>query len=53
VVNLLFKGHRTLLDIAVGDSVLQAYTDPDTGRSLSGSPLWLGWDAGSLTLLAD
>ncbi|PZR90042.1 MAG: hypothetical protein DI537_19580 [Stutzerimonas stutzeri] len=53
VVNRLFKGHRMLLDVAVGDAVIQAYTDTDRGRDLSEGPVWLGWNASSLTLLAD
>lgn len=53
VVNRLFKGHRMLLDVAVGDTVLQAYTDTDRGLELADGPVWLGWNANSLTLLAD
>ena len=53
VVNRLFKGHRMLLDVAVGDTVVQAYTDTDRGRELGDGPVWLGWNAASLTLLAD
>lgn len=53
VVNRLFKGHRMLLDVAVGDTVVQAYTDTDRGRDLADGPVWLGWNASSLTLLAD
>lgn len=53
VVNRLFKGHRMLLDVAVGSDVIQAYTDTDRGRELADGPVWLGWNASSLTLLAD
>lgn len=51
VVNRLFKGHRMLLDVAVGNTVIQAYTDTD--RVIADGPVWLGWNASSLTLLAD
>jgi spermidine/putrescine transport system ATP-binding protein len=53
VVNRLFKGPRMLLDVAVGDTVIQAYTDTDRGRELAEGPVWIGWNAASLTLLAD
>lgn len=53
VVNRLFKGHRMLLDVAVGNAVIQAYTDTDRGRAIADGPVWLGWNANSLTLLAD
>jgi spermidine/putrescine transport system ATP-binding protein len=53
VVNRLFKGPRMLLDVAVGDMMIQAYTDTDRGRELAEGPVWLGWNAASLTLLAD
>ncbi|PJF09210.1 ABC transporter ATP-binding protein [Pseudorhodobacter sp. MZDSW-24AT] len=53
VVSRLFKGHRMLLDVAVGDQVIQAYTDTDRGRDLADGKVWLGWNAANLTLLAD
>ncbi len=49
----LFKGHRMLIDVAVGDSMIQAYTDTEQGRELADGPVWLGWNASSLTLLHD
>lgn len=53
IANRLFKGSRILLDVAVGDAVLQAYADTGPGSDLAEGPVWLGWDADSLTLLAD
>lgn len=42
-----------LLDVAVGNTVIQAYTDTDRGRAIADGPVWLSWNASSLTLLAD
>lgn len=53
VVNRLFKGPRMLLDVTVVDTIIQAYTDTDRGRDLAEGPVWVGWNAASLTLLAD
>ncbi|MCT7374585.1 ABC transporter ATP-binding protein [Chelativorans salis] len=56
IVNKLFKGSRTALDIRVGerdDAVIKAYLDAREADSLPPEQLWIDWDADRLSVLRD
>lgn len=53
VVNRLFRGHRVPLDVAVDNTVIQAYTDINRCILTADGPVWLGWNASSQTLVAE
>ncbi|UUP18345.1 ABC transporter ATP-binding protein [Nitratireductor thuwali] len=56
IVNKLFKGSRTALDIRVGerdDAVIRAYLDAREADSLPPDQLWIDWDADRLSVLRD
>ena len=55
VVNRLFKGSRTSVDIRVGDTgegaLLKAYLDPGEASRIRDDRLWVNWDASHLSIL--
>jgi spermidine/putrescine transport system ATP-binding protein len=54
IVNRLFKGSRTSVDIRVGGgegALLKAYLDPEDARRIRGDRLWVSWDARHLSVL--
>ena len=55
VVNRLFKGSRTSVDIRVGDTgegaLLKAYLDPGQAGRIRDDRLWVNWDASHLSIL--
>ncbi len=56
VVGKTFLGSRMAMEIAVGDAgeaMLKAYVDAETGQSVGTEPIWIGWDAESMAVLAD
>ena len=56
VVNRLFKGNRTLVDIRVGEEqggVITAHLDPAEAAGLADDRVWISWDRNRLSLLMD
>jgi spermidine/putrescine transport system ATP-binding protein len=54
IVKRVFKGSRTVLDIAVGDGAfVRAVVTGDAVDHLSPERLWIDWEPDSLTLLRD
>ncbi|MDH3658825.1 MAG: ABC transporter ATP-binding protein [Alphaproteobacteria bacterium] len=54
LVKRVFKGSRTVLDIAVGESaVIRAFDATDVAERINPGRLWLSWEPESLALLRD
>ncbi|MGZ2260237.1 ABC transporter ATP-binding protein [Roseobacter sp. A03A-229] len=56
VIGKTFLGSRMTMEVAVGDDdpvVLKAYVDAETGQSVGTEPIWVGWEADSMAVLAD
>ncbi|MCR4267198.1 ABC transporter ATP-binding protein [Nitratireductor sp. ZSWI3] len=56
VVNKLFKGSRTSLDIRIGegrDTLIRAYMDAGNAASIDDDQLWISWEADRLAVLRD
>jgi spermidine/putrescine transport system ATP-binding protein len=54
IVNRLFKGSRTSVDIRVGGgegALLKAYLDPEDAGRVRDDRLWVSWDARHLSVL--
>ena len=53
IVNRLFKGSRTSVDIRVGGegALLKAYLDPEDAGRIQDDRLWVSWDALHLSVL--
>jgi spermidine/putrescine transport system ATP-binding protein len=54
IVNRLFKGSRTSVDIRVGGgegALLKAYLDPEDADRIRDDRLWVSWDARHLSVL--
>jgi spermidine/putrescine ABC transporter ATP-binding subunit len=55
VVGRTFLGSRAALQIAVNESgaMLRAYVDPALAATIGSEPVWIGWDAESMSVLLD
>jgi spermidine/putrescine transport system ATP-binding protein len=54
IVNRLFKGSRTSVDIRVGEgALLKAYLEPEAAARVQDDRLWVNWDANHLAVLKD
>ena len=56
VVNKLFKGSRTTIDVRVGDhdgAVVRAYMDAAEAEGIGQENLWVSWEASRLSVLRD
>ena len=56
VINRVFKGSRTLLDVRVADAsdaVLKAYVAPEVAAGLTTDQAWISWDGVNMTTLCD
>lgn len=52
IVNRLFKGSRTTVDIAVGDNLVRAYLDPADAGRIADDRVWITWDRDRLAVIA-
>ncbi|MGI9493860.1 MAG: ABC transporter ATP-binding protein, partial [Geminicoccaceae bacterium] len=54
LVTRVFKGSRTVLDIAIGDgAAVRAFVDDTAVDRIDPERFWIGWEQGSLALLRD
>jgi len=56
LISKVFKGSRTLVDVRISDAddaVLKAYVDPVVAAKFNAEPIWIAWDAASMTVLND
>jgi spermidine/putrescine transport system ATP-binding protein len=56
IVNRLFKGSRTTVDIRVGadeDGLIKAYLDPATAERIVDDAVWITWDKDRVAVLQD
>ena len=56
VVGKTFLGSRMALDLMVEQAEgarLRAFVDAETGQSVGSDPVWIGWDADSMSVLRD
>ncbi|MFK7878961.1 ABC transporter ATP-binding protein [Roseobacter sp.] len=56
VVAKTFLGSRMTIEVAVGENDpmhLKAFVDAEIGQVTGSDPIWVGWDAGSMSVLAD
>ena len=54
MVKQVFKGSRTVLDIAIGeDATVRAFVDDSALDRIDPDRFWIGWKRDSLSLLRD